>query len=283
MNIIFVCTGNTCRSPMAEGYLKSLKIDGLNVSSAGIQALGENASENSIRAMSEIGIDISSHISKNLQIDSLKAAQRIYCMTAYHLELLKVLCQSLNIDSSKLMLLDEKDIIDPFGKDLNAYRKCLKQITKAIDHIFGIKKYEVKYLTENSAKDIASLEELCFSHPWSENSIKQSMLSGNIFLGVYENDTLCGYASVYILKGEAYINNIATLKEKRRKGIAKALLKELISISIESECEFISLEVRESNTSAICLYTSFGFKEEGKRKNYYDAPKEAALILTRRF
>ena len=66
MNILFVCTGNTCRSPMAEYYLNSLHIKGITATSAGIYAVGEPISESSAEVLREIGIDASAHISRLL-------------------------------------------------------------------------------------------------------------------------------------------------------------------------------------------------------------------------
>ena len=67
MNIIFVCTGNTCRSPMAEGYLASKQIPWINVTSRGLFASIEAASENAVKVMAERGIDISGHISSQFK------------------------------------------------------------------------------------------------------------------------------------------------------------------------------------------------------------------------
>ena len=279
MNILFICTGNTCRSPMAEGYLKSLGIKDITVSSAGIYARGEKVSSNSTYAMQDIGVDISSHISRPLTKEMIEKAERIYTMTASH----KSLLIQLGVDKNKLFTLDETDVIDPFGQDLNAYRKCRNQITTAIDKIFKKPKKEVLYLEEKDSKDIAALEELCFSTPWSEKAITDSIKNKNIFMGIKESENLIGYLSMYQSFGEGYINNIATHPNYRRQGLGKALLSALMDFCIEAEFEFITLEVRESNIPAISLYSSFGFKEEGRRKNYYNAPKEDAIILTRRF
>lgn len=279
MNILFICTGNTCRSPMAEGYLKSLGMKDITVSSAGIYARGEKVSRNSTYAMQDIGVDISAHISRPLTKEMIEKASRIYTMTASH----KALLIQLGVDKNKLFTLDETDVIDPFGQDLNAYRKCRNQITTAIDKIFQKAKKEVLYLDEKDAKDIAVLEELCFSTPWSEKAITDSIKNKNIFMGIKESENLIGYLSMYQSFGEGYINNIATHPNYRRQGLGKALLCALMDFCIEAEFEFITLEVRESNIPAISLYSSFGFKEEGRRKNYYNAPKEDAIILTRRF
>ena len=77
MNILFVCTGNTCRSPMAEGYLRSKGIDGVTVSSRGLVADGSPVSPNSKTAMAEVGIDIAAHISRQITADDINKADKI--------------------------------------------------------------------------------------------------------------------------------------------------------------------------------------------------------------
>lgn len=279
MNILFVCTGNTCRSPMAEGYLKSLHLSDINVLSAGIYADGEPVSDNSRDAMYDIGIDISSHISRPLTKEMLEQADRIYCMTASH----KALLISLGTEKDKVMLLRENGISDPFGSDMTCYRNCRNEITDAIDSIFHITPKEVTYLSQIDAESVAEIEKACFSQPWSKASIEESMNGNNTFIGVKIENRLIGYVSVYESQGEGYINNVAVLPEFRRQGIAKALLCELNHYALNAHFDFLSLEVRESNMAAISLYTAFGFKCEGRRKNYYSSPTEDAIILTRRF
>jgi ribosomal-protein-alanine N-acetyltransferase len=190
---------------------------------------------------------------------------------------------SAGIEKEKLFLLSDKGISDPFGQDLSAYRKCRDEIFSSIDEIFKNEMPKAEYLTEKDAEEIAFIEKECFADPWSVKSILDSMKGNNVFIGIKENGNLIGYLSLYESLDEGYINNIAVLKDKRRKGIGIALLKEITHYAVSKGLSFISLEVRVSNTPAINLYSSFGFKEEGKRKNYYNNPTEDAIILTRRF
>lgn len=279
MNILFICTGNTCRSPMAHYYLNSLNLNGVNAFSAGLFADGSPISENSRLALSEAGIDAGSHLSHTVTLEDVKKADKIYCMTPSH----KATLISAGIEKEKLFLLSDKGISDPFGQDLNAYRKCRDEIFSSIDEIFKNEMPKAEYLTEKDAEEIAFIEKECFADPWSVKSILDSIKGNNVFIGIKENGSLIGYLSLYESLDEGYINNIAVLKDKRRKGIGKSLLKEITHYAVSKGLSFISLEVRVSNTPAINLYSSFGFKEEGKRKNYYNNPTEDAIILTRRF
>ncbi len=264
---------------MAHYYLNSLNLDGIKANSAGLFTNGSEISENSKAVLYEAGIDANGHISHNVTLEDVNNAHRIYCMTPSH----KATLVSAGVSEEKLFLLTEKGISDPFGQDLSAYRKCRDEIFSAIDLIFKKDSFTAEYLSENDAGEIAFIEKECFSEPWSVNSIRESMKNGNTFIGIREKGKLLGYLSLYESLDEGYINNIAVLKESRRRGIGKALLKEIMDYALLKGLAFISLEVRVSNTPAKNLYSSFGFKEEGRRKNYYKNPTEDAIILTRRF
>lgn len=283
MNIVFVCSGNTCRSPMAEGYLKDLKIKGFSVTSAGLSIGGETVSENSRLVMSEAGIDISSHVSRPLTPQMVLEADKILVMTKSHYYVVCGFLNGLGIDKNKVSMLSSEDIPDPFMQDISVYRKCRDRIFEAIDTLFDIKRYSVVHLNSEDAEQIEAIEKECFSIPWSKASIVESLKGNNVFLGVKEKDLLCGYISMYYSGDEGYINNVAVSPAFRRQKIGQRLLSQLIAFCTDANFSFISLEVRESNFPAISLYKNFGFKEEGRRKNYYSAPKEDAIILTRRF
>lgn len=129
---------------------------------------------------------------------------------------------------------------------------------------------------------IASLEAECFSSPWSSKAIADSAKEG-IYFFVYEiEENIVGYAGLQTILDEGYITNIAVTQGYRRRGIARELLRAVDSLAKKLCLSFISLEVRESNSAAIRLYTSEGYKAEGLRKNFYDSPCENALIMTKR-
>lgn len=276
MKILFVCTGNTCRSPMAEGYLNSLKLKDVTAVSAGFGFSGDTVSQNSVLAMGEMGVDISAHRSRTVNPYLIDEADKIVCMGDGHKQTLI----SFGVDGDKIEVLG---IDDPFGGDISVYRDCAKQIVGAINQLLGIKPIEVTVATQNDITDIAEIEKERFSDPWSENSIRSAMNNNTVFFLAKKNGKTAGYVGLSVVADEGYITNIATKKEAEKQGVATALLTKVCEYSVQKELAFFSLEVRKSNTPAIKLYKRFLMEQEGERKNFYVTPKEDALIFTRRF
>ena len=135
-------------------------------------------------------------------------------------------------------------------------------------------------MNEAHVAQIAQLEKRCFSDPWSENSIR-SELTGRLSLWVValDGDTVAGYIGSQSVLGESDMMNVAVAPEYRRRGIAQALILELIRRLSQQGNRSLMLEVRASNTPAITLYHKLGFAQVGRRPNYYRNPKEDALIL----
>lgn len=139
-------------------------------------------------------------------------------------------------------------------------------------------------MCERHIDAIAELEKLCFSQPWSYDALAEELKNETAFFHVAETDgVVSGYVGLHIVCGQAFITNIAVLPQYRRMGVAKKLLNSLFITAEKFDLEFISLEVRPSNTPAVNLYKSFGFEEIGMRKNFYRNPTEDALIMTRFF
>ena len=134
-------------------------------------------------------------------------------------------------------------------------------------------------------RHIAELEELekqCFSMPWTAEMLETQLPDDKHVFIVAENDEqLLGYVGMMHILDEGYISNVAVSPKCRRMGIADALISELIKRAEALELAFITLEVRESNTPARSLYSKHGFSDVGIRKNYYDFPKENAILMTK--
>lgn len=130
---------------------------------------------------------------------------------------------------------------------------------------------------------IAQLEKECFSTPWSENALSEELTNPDSHFLVAECGEIAGYIGVQEICGEAYITNVAVFEGFRKKGIGRTLLREAAEGASSRGCEFITLEVRTSNSAAIALYESEGFEKVGIRKNFYASPNEDGAIYTKYF
>lgn len=139
-------------------------------------------------------------------------------------------------------------------------------------------------MTADHVSQIAELEKICFSDPWSENSIAHEIENElSLWLVALDGDRVAGYVGSQSVMGESDMMNIAVHPDYRRQGIAEALVLALVS-RLKSEGNYqLTLEVRASNTPAQRLYEKLGFTEAGRRRNYYRAPREDALILRKKF
>ena len=127
---------------------------------------------------------------------------------------------------------------------------------------------------------VAKLEAMCFSDPWSENSVASELNNSlSFWLVATEDDAVVGYVGSQTVMGETDMMNVAVHPDYRRRGVARALIETLIQGLKERDSHSLTLEVRASNEPAIALYTDMGFQEVGRRRNYYRNPKEDALIL----
>lgn len=147
------------------------------------------------------------------------------------------------------------------------------------------RKVRVVPMTADHLDEVAELERICFSTPWSRNMLAEEL--GNdlsaFLVALDESGTVVGYAGLQVILDEGYIANIAVRPECRRQGIAGKLLQVFLDFAQANGLAFLTLEVRESNQPAIVLYGSRGFRSVGRRKNYYEHPREDAIIMTREF
>ena len=137
-------------------------------------------------------------------------------------------------------------------------------------------------MTSGYLDDVYILETECFSHPWSKQSLEEELNNEtSLFLVAKEENEVIGYIGMSIVIDEGYIFNVAVRENYRNKGVATALINELVTYGKKNNFSFITLEVRESNLPAISLYSKFGFIKAGERKNYYSNPKENAILMTK--
>ena len=127
---------------------------------------------------------------------------------------------------------------------------------------------------------VAQLEKLCFSDPWSEMSIAHELESiWSYWVVALDGERVVGYVGSQSSVDESDIMNVAVHPDYRRRGIAENLIHNLVADLKTRGSHALMLEVRASNDPAIALYEKLGFRQVGLRKNYYRNPKEDALIL----
>ncbi len=145
LSILAVCTGNICRSPMAEGILRSLLAnrDSINISSAGTHAIRENtASEFAVIVADENGIDISGHRARLLDAKIIKDSNIILCMEPYHIECVLSLDTSAYGKAYNLAEFSDDNkkqgkIPDPYGSSLREYRECFNNLYTCINNFLA--------------------------------------------------------------------------------------------------------------------------------------------------
>lgn len=146
---------------------------------------------------------------------------------------------------------------------------------------------EIKRIICDSAdsifEEMSALDKACFgSEGWSAKAFREeACLPGGIVLAAYYDGVFAGLFAGFTAGDTGEVLTIATVPEYRGKGIARALLTEFFS-HVPDGVETIALEVRQSNSAAIALYSSFGFEKAGVRKRFYSEPTEDADIMVRR-
>ncbi|MBR5420753.1 MAG: ribosomal protein S18-alanine N-acetyltransferase [Lachnospiraceae bacterium] len=138
-------------------------------------------------------------------------------------------------------------------------------------------------LAEADLSAAAELEGRNFSRPWSREAFAEALESDDYLYYVAEEDGhIVGLAGLVLTLPEGGVTNVSVAESCRRRGIAEGLLKELFSAGEKRGATELYLEVRASNAAAIGLYEKLGFVCEGRRKAFYSAPTEDALIYWKR-
>ena len=141
-------------------------------------------------------------------------------------------------------------------------------------------------MTADHLGELERLEKICFSRPWSRKMLAEELDNECAAFLVAEDPVtkeVVGYAGLLVMADEGYITNVAVFPEYRRRGVAGQIIQVFDNFARGNRLAFLTLEVRPSNAAAIALYQRFGFEEVGRRRNYYDLPKEDALILTKNY
>lgn len=144
--------------------------------------------------------------------------------------------------------------------------------------------YHLVPMTQAHLQQVAELERACFAEPWSERSLEEELSNELVCLVVAqgEDGAVLGYGEVRTVLDEGTLERIAVAPQYRRQGVAEAILRWFLRAG-EGRLAFLTLEVRAGNAPAITLYEKLGFRVVGRRKNYYRAEHEDALLMTVEF
>lgn len=281
MMLLCICTGNTCRSPMAAALLRrELERRGhptVRVASAGLAADYSPATPQAIAVMAACGIDLTAHRSQPVTAELLEQADGIFVMTPSHRQMLL----SVGVDPARVYLPDPP-IPDPFGGDEEIYRRTRDALALAVadwvDTLFPA--MTVRRMTAEDTPALAAIETACFAHPWSETALREEADNPTARFFVAEQGSIAGYAGMHIGGDEGFIDNVAVSPTHRRKGVGATLMAALLACGREEHLYRLTLEVRPSNTAAIALYEKLGFTRDGIRPGFYRDPTEDAAIYS---
>lgn len=139
---------------------------------------------------------------------------------------------------------------------------------------------QLRRMEPEDVKQVAAIEEKNFSVPWSEEAFLDSLaLEHTVFVVAEEEGEIAGYCGMYTSFQEGEIVTVAVAEKYRRQGVGSKILQFLIFESLKKNITSFFLEVRESNAAAIGLYECFGFQRIGLRKNFYEKPRENAIVM----
>lgn len=137
-------------------------------------------------------------------------------------------------------------------------------------------------MTEQDVAGVAELEKKVFSDAWTSTGIYETFCQNQAFVAVAECDgEITGYCIIYYVMDEGEIARIAVDEKVRRQGVGRGLLDFICECCKIKKVYRLLLDVRESNEGARRFYEQYGFTVDGVRKNFYDQPKENAVLMSK--
>ena len=129
--------------------------------------------------------------------------------------------------------------------------------------------------------EVQRIEQASFSTPWPSNAYRSELQTNRLasYLIARIDETIVGYAGLWLMVDEAHITTFAVHPDHRRRRIGERLLQRLFEIAVAMNAEWLTLEVRASNLAAQKLYEKYGFRRAGVRRRYYSDNNEDALIM----
>lgn len=279
MRFLLVCTGNTCRSPMAQVLLRRRVTEQDEVLSAGLAADGSPASAYAIEAAAEVGLDLSAHRSHTVNAALCSQADAIGVMSPSHKA---ALTAYFGVPAEKITVLGG-GIPDPYGGTLDDYRRTRDALDRALTDWLCALYFHVVPMKKEHLDALAAVEAACFSNPWSKDALYEELTNETASFLVAEDRSgkAVGYLGLHIVADEGMIANVAVSPDCRRQGAATALLRAADKLAHTRALSRLTLEVRPSNTAAVALYEREGFVKDGIRPHFYSHPAEDAAIYSK--
>lgn len=141
---------------------------------------------------------------------------------------------------------------------------------------------QIRRMEIDDLEQVVEIEKQNFSKPWTETGFFSFLLRNDTMFWVAEEEgEICGYTGVILVMDEGDITNVSVKPGMQGKGIGTMLLQEMIEKTGREGIDILHLEVRKSNDRAVALYEKLGFVQDGLRKNYYEAPTEDGILMSR--
>ncbi len=293
-SILFADDDDTALAPAAKALFKMYAAErcpDIPAESAGIFEAGKQLHPDCRAAAEVMGADFSGHGSKLITEEIFEKYDTVMCMTLAQVD---ELLERFPGSEEKVMCMDDTDIFRP--KLRGGWKKAVARVNAVANELAhqlhiddeAAETVEIVPIEGEEAEKyipvIAEMERKYFSLPWTEKQLKAYMQRENChFRGAFRGDALVGYIGATVVVDEMEIFNVAVDESCRRGHIGEALVESIQTLAFElkkaAELERITLEVRAGNAAAIALYEKRGFVEVGRRKNYYEKPREDAVLM----
>lgn len=139
----------------------------------------------------------------------------------------------------------------------------------------------IRFADSGDVKQIAEIEKICFSHPWSEEDVRREIEVNKVaaYIVAEMEGIILGYVGCWYIVDEGHITNVAVRPEFRGRYIGTALVSKMMEMGTKAGVSKYTLEVRASNEAAKTLYRNMGFVEADIRKGYYTDSGEDGIIM----
>lgn len=144
---------------------------------------------------------------------------------------------------------------------------------------------EIVPMTIDDVDGVLKVEEECFAIAWTRADFVREMTENKlaVYFVAKDGEKIVGYAGMWHVVNEGQITNVAVINDYRQQNVGSALIEEMIKAAEERKMMGMTLEVKISNYPAQKLYSKYGFKPEGFRKNYYKDTNEDAIVMWKYF